>query len=83
MTLLENITGLVKRDFPYLVVVLLLLGLLLYTVGLAADHEKVCDDRYRDFVNACYRATGKIPDVGTFNLNLSNRTDGQYWMVTR
>lgn len=84
----QRIQDFVKRDFPWIAVTLLLLGLLLYTVGIAADHENACDARYSKFVQTCYEATGALPTDAAYNLSnfpsltLENRTNGVKWQVS-
>lgn len=47
------IGGMVVRDWPWLLLTLLLFGLLLYTWNLASHQEQVCDARYASFVKMC------------------------------
>ena len=83
----QRIQDLVRRDFPWMLLSLLLLALLLYTVSIAADHENQCDARYRQFAQTCYEATGAIPtmayNLSNFpGLNPENRTNGMKWQIS-
>lgn len=72
-----------KRDAPYIIVMLFLLGALGYAANTAMNDEQVCNDRYRDFVIACFEATGHLPrntnlSAFDYNFSIDNRMDGSY-----
>jgi hypothetical protein len=70
-----RLKSVVLRDYPWLVLSLVLLLLLFYSVGRAADAERVVFERYRPFVITCYENYGIRPSFEVpinFSLHMRN-----------
>lgn len=80
--LFQHFDAMARRDMPWVLLTIFLLGGLAYMYYVDSNHEQYCDDRYHDFVVACYEATGAIPSSAAYNLsylNVSDRFTGKHW----
>ena len=78
----EPVKDMLRRDYHWVVVVLLLMGFMLMLAVRVADDEAACHAKYNDFVISCYEQTGNIPKDVNHSWDLPDRMFNPYYNTT-
>ena len=80
---LTQVKDMLRRDFPWVVVTLLLMFFVFLLANRAMDEEKACHSLYHDFVVSCYEAVGVLPVGPGFNYSwdLENTEGNLTWFI--